>query len=125
MGYPLMTLCYIRPPRVPLENVGTQDIEHEIFFSKFFIAFSLLNRPLRTKNYMDTKIEIQTEEQRLRPKNSEVERLFADNTKAGKLLGWQPNFEGMDGFRKGIADTVDWFLNPENLKAYKADIYNI
>ena len=39
---------------------------------------------------MEAKIEIQTEAQRLRPEKSEVNRLWADNTKAQKLLNWQP-----------------------------------
>lgn len=74
---------------------------------------------------MGEKIEIQTDPERLRPEKSEVERLWADNTKAKKLLGWEPQFSGIDGLRRGLADTVEWFSNPENLKNYKADIYNI
>lgn len=73
---------------------------------------------------MGEKIEIQTDPERLRPEKSEVERLWADNTKAKKLLGWEPQFSGIDGLRRGLADTVEWFSNPENLKNYKADIYN-
>ncbi len=74
---------------------------------------------------MDTQIEIQTEKERLRPDNSEVERLYADNKKAHRLLDWEPNFGGMDGFQQGLSETVEWFMNQENLKAYKSEIYNI
>ena len=74
---------------------------------------------------MGVDIEIVTDEDRLRPPNSEVERLWAANSKAKQLLGWQPTFGGRDGFRRGLELTAEWFRQPENLRAYKADIYNI
>ena len=74
---------------------------------------------------MNCKIEIITDEARLRPENSEVERLWADNSKAKILFGWQPNYGGRDGFKRGIAETAQWFARPENLRGYKADIYNL
>lgn len=74
---------------------------------------------------MGAAIEIETEEERLRPEKSEVNRLWADNSKAKKLLGWEPQYGGRAGFKRGIRETAEWFTNPENLKRYKADIYNI
>ena len=74
---------------------------------------------------MNCKIEIITDEARLRPENSEVERLWADNSKAKTLFGWQPNYGGRDGFKRGIAETAQWFARPENLRGYKAEIYNL
>jgi NAD dependent epimerase/dehydratase len=74
---------------------------------------------------MGKEIEIVTEEARLRPSNSEVERLWADNSKARELFGWSPQYAGRDGFKRGLSETADWFVNPENLPGYKADIYNI
>lgn len=74
---------------------------------------------------MNAKIEITTDVQRLRPENSEVERLYADNQKAMKLLGWKPTYAGKDGFRRGIAETVAWFTDSGNLKMYKTGIYNL
>ena len=74
---------------------------------------------------MGVQLEIQTDNQRFRPEASEVERLWASNMKALELLKWQPEFGGLDGFRRGITETVEWFANPENLQDYKADIYNI
>ena len=74
---------------------------------------------------MGVTIEIETDNQRLRPENSEVERLWASNTKARELLGWQPAYGGRDGFLRGLAETVAWFRQPANLAAYKADIYNL
>jgi NAD dependent epimerase/dehydratase len=74
---------------------------------------------------MNQEITIKTDHIRLRPENSEVERLLADNSKAGVLLKWQPRYAGIDGLRKGLVKTVEWFSNPENLSQYKAGVYNI
>ena len=61
----------------------------------------------------------------MRPANSEVERLWASNEKAKRLLDWSPEYAGLDGFRRGIEKTVEWFTRPGNLARYKPDIYNI
>ena len=74
---------------------------------------------------MNKDIEIIADEARLRPENSEVERLWADNSKAKQLLNWQPSYGGRDGFKRGLVETAEWFMNPANLAAYKADRYNI
>ena len=74
---------------------------------------------------MNTEIEIITEESRLRPEHSEVERLWADNSKADRLFGWKPDYGGLDGFRRGIAETAEWFMNPANLASYKSEIFNL
>ena len=74
---------------------------------------------------MNAEIEIITDETRLRPENSEVERLWADNTKARQLFGWQSTYGGREGFKRGLAETAEWFKNPANLAGYKADHYNI
>lgn len=74
---------------------------------------------------MGKDVEIETDQVRLRPEKSEVERLWADNAKAKRLLKWTPRYGGNTGFRKGLAETVDWFSNPRNLAMYKANIYNV
>jgi dTDP-glucose 4,6-dehydratase len=74
---------------------------------------------------MQQDVEIETDSERLRPERSEVERLWADNSKAKSLLGWRPEYGGEDGFRRGLARTVEWFTRPENLRTYKSDLYNI
>lgn len=74
---------------------------------------------------MKEDIEIKCDQERMRPENSEVNRLFADNSKAKRLSDWAPEYEGIEGFRKGLLETIDWFKSPENLKLYKTNIYNI
>lgn len=70
-------------------------------------------------------VEIECDEERLRPEKSEVNRLLACNKQAQALLGWKPDYASHEGMKKGLQKTIDWFKNPDNLKAYKTDIYNI
>ncbi len=74
---------------------------------------------------MGAEIEIVTEEERLRPEKSEVERLWADNAKAKALFGWEPAYAGREGFKRGLKETSEWFCRDDNLRGYKADIYNL
>lgn len=74
---------------------------------------------------MQVELAIETDDRRIRPALSEVERLWASNEKARRLFGWQPRYDGLAGFRRGLTETVEWFRNPANLAAYKADLYNL
>ena len=64
------------------------------------------------------KLETKTEDIRLRPAGSEVERLCCDHAKAKKLLGWQPKTTSIAGLRAGLTTSLEWFANPENRKHY-------
>ena len=74
---------------------------------------------------MGVEIEILTEDLRMRPKKSEVERLWAANDKAYELLQWRPKYGGLEGLQKGLVETVEWFSDPLHLAKYKTNIYNI
>jgi len=74
---------------------------------------------------LSASVELVLEEERLRPEKSEVERLYASNSKAQELLNWQPKYRGREGFIRGIKETIVWFLEPSNLAAYKSNIYNL
>lgn len=58
---------------------------------------------------------------RIRPEKSEVMRLFGSNEKLRSLTDWQPQYN----LAEGIAHTIEWFRNAENLRHYKHDIYNV
>ena len=70
-------------------------------------------------NIINPKAKIVCDEDRLRPKNSEVERLLGSNKKIKELTSWQQKYT----FEDGIKETIEWFRN--NLDRYKTDIYNI
>jgi dTDP-glucose 4,6-dehydratase len=74
---------------------------------------------------MKADIEIVSDDQRTRPKDSEVERLWADNARARRLLGWEPAYGGRDGFARALGETIEWFTHPHNLRLYKHQQYNI
>lgn len=74
---------------------------------------------------MNTDVKIETDEQRIRPKASEVERLFAAPDKALKLTEWRPQYSGNAGFKQGLQKTIEWFSCSENLKCYKSHLYNL
>lgn len=59
--------------------------------------------------------------QRYRPATSEVERLLGCNKKLKSLTNWIPSTD----LKQGLSETVIWFRNPENLKKYRTDIYNV
>jgi nucleoside-diphosphate-sugar epimerase len=74
---------------------------------------------------MGREVEFVSDEQRLRPAGSEVERLWADNTRARELASWTPQYAGLAGLERGLRETIDWFADPAHLRRYKAGRYNI
>ena len=74
---------------------------------------------------MGVEIEIETEEQRLRPGGSEVERLWCDNRRAVELMGWRPAYGGREGFRRGLEETIPWYAKDENRSLFKTELYNL
>ena len=72
---------------------------------------------------MNTEVEISTDEMRLRPESSEVNRLYGDNSRLRELTGWQPAYGGLEGFRRGLATTAEWFSDPFNLARYRPGSY--
>lgn len=65
--------------------------------------------------------EIVTDDERLRPEKSEVERLLSDPTLAGQLSGWSARVS----LEEGLAHVVEWLRDPENLARYKWGVYNV
>ncbi len=73
------------------------------------------------KKLMNSDAVLIEDKQRFRPDNSEVNRLWCDNTKIKKLTGFEPEYS----LENGLAETINWFIKPENLSKYKVDIYNV
>lgn len=74
---------------------------------------------------MNVEITVETDHSRIRPEASEVDRLWADNSKARRLLGWEPEFAGKEGFRRGVQLTVDWFVKTGQAERAKALVYHV
>jgi len=76
---------------------------------------------LLLKKIMNSEADYSRDGERIRPTNSEVHRLWCDNSMIRSLTGFEPNVSIEEGLRK----TVEWFLDSKNLAKYKADIYNV
>lgn len=70
---------------------------------------------------INPKAKIISDDIRLRPEKSEVERLLGSSEKIRTLTNWKPQYT----FTDALKQTIEWFSNPENLKNYKTDIYNV
>jgi NAD dependent epimerase/dehydratase len=73
------------------------------------------------KELMSSDVTFVNDEQRKRPKRSEVLRLLCDNKKINELVGYKPHINIRDGLKK----TIDWMTKSENFKMYKSEIYNV
>ena len=70
------------------------------------------------------RIDIEKDFKRIRPKKSEVDRLFANNKKAKKILNWSPKLSNKSDFENSLKKTIEWFTNEENINQYKINIFN-
>lgn len=70
---------------------------------------------------INPQAQIVSDDVRLRPAKSEVERLFGSNEKIKAITNWQQRYS----FSQALDETISWFSQPGNLARYKADIYNV
>lgn len=68
---------------------------------------------------LKNKVKSIPDEVRIRPENSEVERLHCDNTKITSATSWRPEYD----LKAGLTETINWFK--KNMSIYKSDIYNV
>jgi len=73
------------------------------------------------KELMESNVKFITDEQRIRPEKSEVFRLWCDNTKIEDLTRFKPKID----IREGLQKTIEWITEPNHLKFYKSEIYNV
>jgi dTDP-glucose 4,6-dehydratase len=76
---------------------------------------------LKVAEIMGVSISVVSEEERIRPEKSEVERLLADSGMAKKVIHWEPLFS----LEQGLTETIHWFSQKEHLNIYKINTYNI
>lgn len=70
---------------------------------------------------INPEARVALDEQRLRPEKSEVERLLGSNEKLRRLTGWDTRYS----LDQGLAETIRWFREQENLRLYKPHAYNV
>lgn len=108
-----------------IHTLSRKDISGEVINIGSNYEVSIRDTVNLIAKILKKEINIHTSNNRKRPEKSEVERLWCDNTLAKKLLNWQPQFSGIEGFEKGLRETVNWFSIDENIKRYKSNIYNL
>ncbi len=89
-------------------------IEGEIFNVGSGHTILIKDLVLMIKKIMNSDIDIKFDNQRSRPKKSEVSSLLCNNKKFVKYFDWKPSFAGRAGLKKGIIKTIDWFANNQN-----------
>ena len=70
---------------------------------------------------MGVDARVVSDEHRVRPENSEVERLVCDSEILRQLTGWKPEIT----INEGLVKTIEWFKDEHKLKKYKSEIYNM
>jgi nucleoside-diphosphate-sugar epimerase len=83
------------------------------------ISISKLAEKIISK--LNPSAKIISDEKRMRPEKSEVERLLGNNEKITRLTNWNLKYN----LDEGLTETIQWFSDKANLKRYKADIYNL
>jgi nucleoside-diphosphate-sugar epimerase len=73
------------------------------------------------KELMNSDVKFISDSERIRPRKSEVFRLWCDNTKIEKITGFKPEID----INEGLQRTINWIMKPDNLKHYKSEIYNV
>lgn len=72
-------------------------------------------------NKINPSAKIISDNQRLRPAKSEVERLLGCNKKITELTKWKQQYQ----FEQAMDLTIEWFKKEENRKSYKSHLYNV
>jgi NAD dependent epimerase/dehydratase len=72
-------------------------------------------------NITGKELVLESDDMRIRPEKSEVNRLLCDNRKIFKTTGFKP----LHTLQEGLKKTINWFSDSENLKKYKAGMYNV
>jgi NAD dependent epimerase/dehydratase len=108
-----------------LSVLGNQKVIGEVINIGSNFEISIEETVNTIKHVMGSDVEVVTSARRIRPQNSEVDRLFSSNEKAKRLLGWSPEYAGREGFSQGVQNTVNWFKNNNNIQHYREKGYVI
>ena len=124
-----LKLGNLSPTRDFTYVTDTCEAYKEIFSNNKFIGevtnignnneISIKNLALMIAKIMNCQINFVKDDDRLRPKNSEVERLVCSNNKMLELSKWKPKLS----FENNLNTTIQWYKN--NSEYLKHNIYNV
>lgn len=108
-----------------IKTLEAKDIEGKTINLGTNFEISIADLVAEIAGIMQKNYILVSDESRYRPKKSEVERLWSNNSLAKTMLNWEPRFSGLEGLRQGLKKTIDWFLDPSYQQFYKPDIYQV
>jgi len=107
-----------------IKAVNAKNIEGEIINLGTNYDISIADIISLIFEIFEIDLKIISDNKRIRPKKSEVDRLLSDNTLAGKLINWTPFYKNKKGLKSGLEMTVEWFKKIENFQKYNTKNYN-
>jgi len=120
--YPTRDLTYVVDTcNAFLDIYGSESLFGEVTNIGMNSEISIGDLTVLIAKLMDTDIAIKSSNKRIRPRNSEVERLLCDNSKLIKHTPWKPKYSLI----QGINEVIEWMKNPQNMNLYKTGQYNV
>ena len=120
--YPTRDLTYVVDTcNAFLDIYGSDSLFGEVTNIGMNSEISIGDLTVLIAKLMDTDIAINSSNKRIRPRNSEVERLFCDNSKLIKHTSWKPKYSLI----QGINEVIEWMKIPPNMNLYKTGQYNV
>lgn len=93
----------------------------EVFNIGSGFEISIGNLLKKIENISGINLQLNIDENRLRPANSEVQRLCANNNKICEKFGWKPDYAGENGLERALKKTFDWLSERQDIaKTYSA-----
>jgi len=111
--------------RAFIEVSRSKEANGKILNSASNFEISVLDTIKLIAGILDVQVDISHDEKRMRPESSEVFRLYGDNSLIKELTNWEPLYSGIDGFKRGLKITIEWFSDPKNLSKYRAGEFTI
>ena len=121
---PTRDFTYVRDTVAAFLAVGTAPLERvagEVLNAGTGREISIGDLLTTIGQLMEQEVEPAPEEERLRPKASEVQRLLCDASRLRELTGWAPAYS----LEEGLRETIAWLSDPENLARYKTSVFNL
>lgn len=86
---------------------------------------SIRDTALTIAKILNKSTSISPDNNRIRPKLSEVNRLYVSSKRLQSITSWKPQYSGLEGFTKGIEETIKWFKEPYNMQKYQSISYQV
>lgn len=121
---PTRDFMFVKDTAEAFVTVGTADagtVAGRLFNAGTGSEISVGDMVAAVARLMGVDVEIRQDPRRLRPENSEVQRLLCDSTLLREATGWTPQHT----LEKGLVRTIDWFTDPANLARYRTGSYVI